>query len=423
MIYVILVHGTFARRAAWTAPGAPLELALKPVVGIGGKFIRFEWSGQNSFNARAEAIADLSTLLRSIVESDPIARLYIVAHSHGGNIALQATRAKQVVEKIEGLVCLATPVITSTPIQRNVHGTDFLHLFLLLFFVLVATVASVYLGFQVFGDLHSLRSDQKVLAYGAIVVLAVVVLVAGSFGAIFAEIRVSDQFSGWIRRRADFILQQTQPPEVGPDRVIFFRHQGDEASALAGTVHLASWVVGSCSELLNRIIRTSESLVNRMFNSNWALLAWAVSAGAVGFALESAGAFLLIVVVLALVALGATGVIATYLLRLLATAVLASFFGLELLVVGTAIRLTAESSPPGAWTVVTLGTTNRVEGPDRPFPYAHGRVYEHPSFVAAVSVWIKDSIVTSSLAIQNEPRNQESSPVHCSSQPNKSGAT
>jgi hypothetical protein len=55
-----------------------------------GKEIAFKWSGDNTHEAREEGAQKLCALLFDLRKSDPEARIHIIAHSHGGNVALRA---------------------------------------------------------------------------------------------------------------------------------------------------------------------------------------------------------------------------------------------------------------------------------------------------------------------------------------------
>ncbi|GJP38209.1 hypothetical protein CLOM_g22676 [Closterium sp. NIES-68] len=50
----------------------------------------FHWSGQNTHDSRVAAGKALAQLINAIGKADPSARVHIVAHSHGGNVALKA---------------------------------------------------------------------------------------------------------------------------------------------------------------------------------------------------------------------------------------------------------------------------------------------------------------------------------------------
>jgi hypothetical protein len=52
--------------------------------------LSFVWTGKNDHNDRVKAGEQLYQLLEDITKADPSARIYLVAHSHGGNVVLRA---------------------------------------------------------------------------------------------------------------------------------------------------------------------------------------------------------------------------------------------------------------------------------------------------------------------------------------------
>ena len=115
-LIIFLVHGTFARGAGWTKPGSTFCTQLKrDLQALGHEKIRFElfeWSGDNTHHARREAAVKLERALRASVRLQPQSDHFVVAHSHGGNIALRAVkRSRYFSEKEIGVVTLATPFL------------------------------------------------------------------------------------------------------------------------------------------------------------------------------------------------------------------------------------------------------------------------------------------------------------------------
>ena len=92
---VILIHGTYGRASKWAHPDKSVLKAgiidhlkkdsANPKIDIE----RFEWSGKNKGAARLKAAEDLKQLLRLKISAG-IKPIFLVAHSHGGNIAKQA---------------------------------------------------------------------------------------------------------------------------------------------------------------------------------------------------------------------------------------------------------------------------------------------------------------------------------------------
>jgi hypothetical protein len=68
------------------------------------------WSGSNSIVARDEAAAILAQHLNSQHKEHPNTKQIVVAHSHGGNVALRATNYIEFTENIN-LITIATPFI------------------------------------------------------------------------------------------------------------------------------------------------------------------------------------------------------------------------------------------------------------------------------------------------------------------------
>ncbi|HEY5970402.1 MAG TPA: hypothetical protein VIT22_00275 [Pseudoxanthomonas sp.] len=71
----------------------------------------FRWSGRNSFSARKAASLDLRIRIRGLVEENVTDKQFIIAHSHGGNLALLASGDDSIEKDVAGIVCLSTPFL------------------------------------------------------------------------------------------------------------------------------------------------------------------------------------------------------------------------------------------------------------------------------------------------------------------------
>ncbi len=111
--YVVVVHGTFDRDGTWWRPGESfcrqLDAALasrglptkcwplaSPDLGDPVVVAPFSWDGLNSEASRSAAAAELAAYIRALSdagESGPPSRVFLVGHSHGGNVILDALRA------------------------------------------------------------------------------------------------------------------------------------------------------------------------------------------------------------------------------------------------------------------------------------------------------------------------------------------
>lgn len=78
--------------------------------------VNFEWSGLNSHEARIDAALRLREVINEISMQSPEGDIFVVSHSHGGNVALYAIKClpAHVVAHIK-LVTMGTPFITCRP--------------------------------------------------------------------------------------------------------------------------------------------------------------------------------------------------------------------------------------------------------------------------------------------------------------------
>ena len=108
--FVTLVHGTWAKDAAWLKEDSKLCQGLSRIEPP--PIIRsFHWSGRNSHDARLQAARALTKQLGETSAEHPLAEHHLIGHSHGGNVALYALRDSAVCDRIASVVCLATPFI------------------------------------------------------------------------------------------------------------------------------------------------------------------------------------------------------------------------------------------------------------------------------------------------------------------------
>jgi alpha-beta hydrolase superfamily lysophospholipase len=70
------------------------------------------WGGWNRVGTRKRGAALLSQHLResSLSEGE---RRFVIAHSHGGNVAMYAVRDKEAAARTAGIVTLATPFLVA----------------------------------------------------------------------------------------------------------------------------------------------------------------------------------------------------------------------------------------------------------------------------------------------------------------------
>jgi hypothetical protein len=219
--YVItLVHGTWADTKGWVAPGSLLRRELErgladertsapPARGGGSVVFRaFAWTGANTHAARTEAGAGLARFIRDGHAQYPLARHFVIAHSHGGNVALYAMRDRAARAVVAGIVTLATPFIYTRRRRFHRHVTSMASL--------VLAVPAVF-AFVMLDTLH-----QPALALAWIV------------GALFLILKIEPTLSKWLidvgRREQAGIVAALQPPRIDPSMLLILSTRGDEAS-------------------------------------------------------------------------------------------------------------------------------------------------------------------------------------------------
>lgn len=112
---VILIHGSFARDAAWPRPGSSLRRRIERDAPGALTFYQFQWSGKNTHRARLEAGRSFATYLRDVKTRHTDARIVAITHSHGGNVVLYAAKHLEIDRYLDGMVSLGAPFVHVRP--------------------------------------------------------------------------------------------------------------------------------------------------------------------------------------------------------------------------------------------------------------------------------------------------------------------
>ena len=386
-VVVTLVHGTWARRADWTLPSSPLCRSICAAAHGPVRFEQFVWSGWNAVTSRAKAVELLISHLTASHARWPHARLFVIGHSHGGNIAFHAMREDGVEAHIAGVICLSTPFLCASP--RNLGPVGRIAIWG--FPVVVALVCLV-------PAIELLPATLERAAGGAALVLAVAL---GFF------------ISPWVARFTATVADALRYPNVPPCKVLIVRSFGDEASAALGAAHMISWIAeliwSTTSRFLGALLTTVETWRSALIE-RWHLLvpACAVLVGFVilslataesGSWLDVAAMFATAIVAILLAILARGGYIAALLGALLIAVLAAPSFlifgvlgiatGPELLIAALLCRVTAESTPPGGgWTVWQVPKNPWSSGQGAFL--MHSTTYDDDESRAIVSQWLAE---------------------------------
>jgi hypothetical protein len=377
---VTLVHGTWASAAPWTQPGSALRRTLEQELGDGVEVRTFGWTGANTQAGRLRGGHALRAALTAGIAERRGAKQFVIAHSHGGNIACYALQDRDVRDGIDGVICLATPFL-------HVHrGRLPRSLLFTAVAFLAACVALVCLS--VFGTSrqHPALTALALAGLGLFAVVCVVMAVTLVRGG---NDRISVRSIVAAVRDPEALVRALALPAMDRDRFVAVRITGDEAAGALGSSQFFVWLFRSLWSFLAPVWETFDRIRRRVTPYlGFALIAATVATSFTVITSDVAEVVRAgIVVALAgsgLVAL-AVGLVAFFVLTLMV--LVHSPFGIDTILATLDLQTTAEPSPPGAALVfhVTpdLGarTTSRT--------LRHSRIYDDPQVLGFLSAWIK----------------------------------
>ena len=243
---IVLVHGTFAPGASWTQDGSLFRKRISELLKTKKvRFERFDWTGRwpgplkkinNSHTIRLSSAGRLQAKLREIGQAYPNARIFLVGHSHGGNVALYALKDDEIACRVSGVITLSTPFITCVP--RPVTWGMYLGLLsfagfclwgLLIMFLLSPDIEDI-------GKMH--EWEPGAITFTAILVITPIVLTS-MFFKLWRVLR-----RGRYREaRTAQIIKDLSLPNVHADQLFYAYSNWDEAAILLRVIQtLSSWL-------------------------------------------------------------------------------------------------------------------------------------------------------------------------------------
>jgi hypothetical protein len=260
-VHVTLVHGTFAKHAAWIAPDSPLRKHLVEHVPGQIEFHNFTWSGWPSHLARVRAARRLHAEMSCRIRKYPTARHCIIAHSHGGNIACYAARDSELADKLHCIVTLSTPFLVCRRRHPSSFGIYALNGSLYFFiFAIICAIMFYSLGASTISDLFRAfrETDEHPFAPETLKSLLIFMLLSmPTLGLIVGLMFMINRFGPPWRR---WLTATLRLPNLQNDRLFVVRGPADEANALLVTVQLLEIVItafwghnGAMDRLLRRL--------------------------------------------------------------------------------------------------------------------------------------------------------------------------
>lgn len=368
-IAFLLIHGTFARKAPWTAREG--KFVEKLIEASNPKSIdRLLWSGDNSTDQRVNAADEVT---RWICQQGS-ARVVLIGHSHGGAIAALAASRAQSQNVL--VLTMATPYISAQ--QR-------------------------YPGLFHPGRSRYQRLEERRLYLGMIIVLfllssivwgyvasGIAGIAIALFGTIASCLLSADQ-PKWLKKRVlrdlrtlarqcEHLVASTTTL-LDSDRLVIMRTAGDEATGLLTVSQISTWLtsavlrsIGVSTRLARLGEERSESSLRRIISAIWRnrlgkkiLIVYLVAIGFIYWAPKIFSSptkpgeydhlvMILVAPVTVLVAVSARIISTAIESILVLVGVILSFvinlpFGVELASRAMLLSLTTEATPLGAWKV------------------------------------------------------------------------
>ena len=413
---VTLLHGTFQPRAGWTRKHSKLYQRLLSTFPKETRITRVVWSGRNTFAAREQAAVRLRKRLQRQAIYYPDAQQIVVAHSHGGNVALLAIKEAETRKRLSGIACLATPFLHVVERNLGPGGRNAVLAALLMLVLVVCLVTG-----QVIGKRYLPGVWPFLLYWPVFLVVAFGLLKAFKLWEAIAE-RTKDQIT---------------LGEFDPDQLLLLRMSGDEASTGLGAMQLVSSAMTKVYAKLDSIEESAQQKDESMMSQSriyaWALRLLTVlvvgvflagllqpfdwfnnrTRAALGWAsaLKAEwpnlyiGSWLVILLSMifcfywlgryrmAYLAVAAIRAVSLPIVAVM-VAVLALPFGPELAAASIFLEITAEAQPPGRSPPGYLFLPRYSNSADgrRPGLLVHSAVYEDDRALDALCTWIQERI-------------------------------
>lgn len=259
-----LVHGTFAANASWVhdsgdknpdsfrarldkALNKELTFSIPPAWGAKSPLAKI-WDLTNT--ARLNGGGSLGQHILSEEPSDERnGKHFIIAHSHGGNVAMYALQDARVREHVDGLICLATPFLFPRARALSIA-------------TLVLSLVIMAVGVLQFTWKMNLF-EQGWLAWGS----ASSLLLAGIFIPMFlvgvvVRQRYKRTVSGDLKLQEHIARLSYSDPQIP---ILLVRASGDEASGLLRSGQFLNWLGGLAMRIGRRPIYAMACAVLLLF--------------------------------------------------------------------------------------------------------------------------------------------------------------
>jgi len=235
-VVITVVHGTFARAATWTQPESAFQLELLRHLRVRTVFRRFEWSGDNSHQARIDAGVALARHLDEIDRECSGCPQAVIAHSHGGNVACYALRHLGRTVTLPAIVTLGTPFITCR--RRAIGEREQILITVLL--DAIAVLLAVFTSFApclVYAGMYGVGSlDTR----GYLILLSLILVAPLALLFMFLLTKAHGRVYAWLLRKQEAIDDSLDLGRLGPTLLLAITIAQDEAGFLLSWLQRAA---------------------------------------------------------------------------------------------------------------------------------------------------------------------------------------
>jgi pimeloyl-ACP methyl ester carboxylesterase len=228
-LVITLVHGTFGAKSKWANMGSKFANRLIEAFPSDKVEIhRYPWSGANTQNARRLSSVKLKQQLIEQHARNPGASHFVVAHSHGGNIALYALDDNEIQNRIHGVVCINTPFITFlTRHTRNLIGALIAGIgsvgAIIMALLVVGTIA------QIGGDWWSGRGLSKLDKENLLIWMPLLTLLGWLSWRLF---RARQSIEHFFEKKRDEMIRRSRLPTIKNVPILCASNCSDEVFGL-----------------------------------------------------------------------------------------------------------------------------------------------------------------------------------------------
>jgi len=390
-VFVRLVHGTWARGAAWLEPTSRIRSGLKSKLPESAVIESFCWTGRNTAQAREIAAQELARSLQQQVQDDPTAVHFVIGHSHGGNVALKAVEIANLFSKVH-VICLSTPFFH---VCRRNYGTELPSYAMQAGAAICFFAACMYLSSRLLG----FWSLWNLLTLGVSILL----------------LRSADGLMSRWRERADEIIGRFVIAVPATANLMIVRTVGDEAVAAIAAFQFVGW-------LTTTMIRKYVGIAYSVFEKSPVVEQWLdrvprrIRLAALVFCIITIPLIIVLLVVNSIghpvhpfsrfwghslfamlcitivlmglslvptiasgVSLGAVGALAPFALVIMGCAILP--MGMEAFIATLYYEVSVEAMPAGAWVI------NQIV-PEKGDRLNHSAPYNDPNALSAIQDWM-----------------------------------